>query len=100
VLELLHSNFGAGDKVVDFRGDQSGTGPYLYALPVVTRDGKKRLLLVNTSQHELNVQIAGATGGQLEYVDQTTGMNPATKAKVDSDTVPLRGFAVAALTMK
>jgi hypothetical protein len=100
VLELVHSNFGPGDKVVDFRGDQSGAGPYLYALAVVTRDGKRRLLLVNKSQHELNVQITGAAGGQLEYVDQTTGMNPATKTKVDSDTVTLREFAVAALTLK
>lgn len=98
VLELLHSNFGPGDKVVDFHGDQAG--PYVYALPFVTRDGKERLLLVNKSEHEVNVQITGAASGQLEYVDPTTGMDPAKKIGVDSDTVTLRAFAVAALTLK
>jgi hypothetical protein len=98
VLELLHSNFGPGDKVVDFHGDQAG--PYLYALAFVTRDGKRRLLLVNKSEHEVNVQITAAAGGQLEYIDPTTGMNPAKKIGVDSDTVTLRAFAVAALTLK
>lgn len=98
VLELLHSNFGPGDKVVDFHGDLSG--PYLYALPFVTRDDKKRLLLVNKSEHEVNVQITGAAGAQLEYVDPTTGMNPAAKTEVSSDSVTLRAFMVAALTLK
>jgi hypothetical protein len=58
------------------------------------------LLLVNKSQHELNVQIAGAAGGQLEYIDPTTAMNPAKKIGLDSDAVTLQTFAVAALTLK
>ena len=97
VLELLHANFGPGDKVIDFQEDKSG--PYLYALPFLTHKGKKRLLLVNKSKHELTVQIAGAAGGAVEYVDETTGLNSPTKTQVASDTIKLNPFAVAALSL-
>lgn len=98
VLELLHSSFGPGDKLVELQ-DRSRPGPYLYALPVITRAGKKRILLVNKSAHELDVQIPGATGSQLEYVDETTGSGPAQSVGVSGDSLKLNAFAVGALTL-
>jgi hypothetical protein len=100
VLQLLHQNFGPGDKVAALAGDTAARGPYVYAMPVIAQDGKKRVLLVNKSQTAMDVQLAGASGGQVEYVDQTTGFDPPKKAAVESDKLTLNGFSVAVLTMK
>jgi len=100
VLQLLHENFGPGDKLVQLAGDPSSRGPYLYAMPVIAKDGRKRVLLVNKSQNSVEVQFAGATGAQMEYVDQTTGFDPPKKASLDSDKIALHGFSVAVLTLK
>lgn len=77
----------------------SSPNPFVYAMPVVTRDGKKRILLVNKSQRQMEVQVSGASGGVLEYVDQTTGFGAAKKVTLNSETVNLGGFSVAALTI-
>src|SRR5438874_1999619 len=100
VLQLLHDNFGPADKVVAIREDPSSHNPYVYAMPVITKDGKERVLLVNKSQNAMDVEINGAAGGQMEYVDQTTGFDPAIKAPVANDKFGLNGFSVAVLTMK
>ena len=100
MLQLLHDNFGPADKVVAIREDPSSHNPYVYAMPVITKDGKERVLLVNKSQNAMDVEINGAAGGQMEYVDQTTGFDPAKKAPVANDKFGLNGFSVAVLTMK
>ena len=99
ILELLHSNFGPGDKLVEFSGLQSSLQSELYALPVTTRDGKERVLLVNKSVHEVNVTVAGAARGTLEYVDESTGSASPAMQQLESDTVKLKSFAVAAVTL-
>jgi Glycosyl hydrolases family 39 len=98
VLELLHENFVPGDKIAALRTDSSSSNPYVYALPVITKDGRKRVLLVNKSQNAMQAQLAGASGAQMEYVDQSTGFGPAKKMKLDSDKISLNGFCVAVLT--
>jgi len=98
VLELLHGNFGPGDKVVDLN-NPSATGPFLYAMPVITRNREKRILLVNKGQHELELQVPGAKGGSLEYVDQRTGFDPPAKKHLASEKIELDGFAVAVLSL-
>ncbi len=99
VLQVLHDNFGPGDKVVGLGGDFFSRNPYVYAMPVITKNGKKRVLLVNKSQNAMDVQLAGASGGQLEYADQTTGFDPAKKTYVNSDKISLNGFSVAVITL-
>ncbi|PYX35133.1 MAG: hypothetical protein DMG81_18655 [Acidobacteria bacterium] len=68
-------------------------------MPVITKNGKKRVLLVNKSQNAMDVQLAGASGGQLEYADRTTGFDPAKKTYVNSDKISLNGFSVAVTTL-
>jgi hypothetical protein len=43
VLKLLHDNFGPGDKLVETASGVS----YVYAQGFVSRDGQRKLLLVN-----------------------------------------------------
>ena len=98
VLQLLHDNFGPGDKVVEVDGTIFTASPFIYSLPVVTKDGKKRILLVNKRDRPFQVTIPGISGGQQVYVDQTSGFGPVGSAKVASDTDTLNGFSVTAVT--
>jgi hypothetical protein len=100
VLQLLHDSFGPGDKVVALGGDFSSRNPYVYVLPVITKDGKKRVLLVNKSQNAMDVQLPGVSGSQMEYCDPTTGFDLPKKISLDGDKFTLNGFSVAAVTFK
>jgi hypothetical protein len=101
VLKLLHDNFHAGDKLVEI-GPFSpfiANHPYVYSLAFVTRNGRRRVLLVNKRDRTFEVSIAAARGGQLDFVDQTTAFLPPASVKLDSDQITLRGFSVAVLTL-
>ena len=101
VLKLLHDNFGPGDKLVAIApfSPFAPSHPYIYSLAVVTKAGQRRVLLVNKRDRTFELSIAGASGGQLEYVDQTTGFDPAKSVHLDSDNITLHGFGVAAVTL-
>jgi len=99
VLKLLHDNFAPGDKLVGLHGDVFSRNPYIYALPVIAKNGKQRILLVNKRDRPIQVTIARASGGQLEFVDQTTGFQPARKVRLKDNSVPLNGFSVAVVTL-
>ena len=101
VLKLLHDNFGPGDKIVEIEPSDPG-GPndsYVYSLAFSTRDGKRRVLLVNKRNRTFDVSLTGATGGQLDYVDQTTSFQPPATMKLTSDNMKLAGFSVAVVTL-
>jgi hypothetical protein len=101
-LKLLHKNFGPGDKVVALAPAAPGAPPAnsaIYSLPVVTKDGKKRVLLVNKRDRAFDVSIPGASGGEIEFVDQVTGFDPPKTARLDSDKVTVNGFAVIVVTL-
>lgn len=98
VLKLLHDNFGAGDKLVETDA-ATPVNPYVYTLAFTTREGRKRVLLVNKRNRSMDVEIAGASGGQIDYVDQTTGFDPPGTAKLDGDGLKLAGFSVAIVTL-
>jgi hypothetical protein len=73
--------------------------PYVYSLAFVTHDGKRRMLLVNKRDRKLDVAVTGASGGQLDYVDQTTGFQPPAMTKLGGETVSLGGYSVAVVTL-
>src|ERR1700692_640735 len=75
VLKLLKDEFGPGDQVVEIEGSASSRSP-IYSMAVMTKDGKKRVLLVNKRDHPMKINIPGANGGAQMYSDQTTGFQP------------------------
>jgi hypothetical protein len=95
VLKLLKDNFGPGDKLVETKVDNR----YVYALGAVKPDGKRRVLLVNKRNRPFEVTIPGASGGQLDRVDQTTALQPPASSKLSDEKVTLGGFAVAVVTL-
>jgi hypothetical protein len=64
----------------------------------LTRDGKRRVLLVNKRNRAFAVTVAGAAGGQMDFVDQTTGFHPPASARLASDVAQLGGFSVSVIT--
>jgi len=94
-LKLLRENFGPGDKLVA----TSSSLPEVYALAFLTKDGKKRLLMVNTRNKPSKIRVANAAGGKAEIVDQTTGFNSPASARLDSDNLELKGLAVQVITL-
>jgi hypothetical protein len=99
VVSLLKNQFGPGDKVVEIDDTTFSRSPFVYSLAVVTKDGKKRLLLVNKRDRTMKVNIPGANGGEQIYADQTTGFQPPAKTKLSGDEVTLNGYSVSAITL-
>ena len=95
VLKLLKDNFGPGDKLVETKVDNR----YVYALGAVKSDGKRRVLLINKRNRPFDISIPGASGGQLDRVDQTTALQPPASSKLADDKVALGAFAVAVVTL-
>lgn len=97
VLKLLKDNFGPGDKLVD---SQTGSlSAYVYSLGFLGRDGKRRLLLVNKRDRNVDLVIPGARGGRQDFVDQTTKFDPPAQAKLEGDKITLRGLGVVVVTL-
>ena len=72
---------------------------YVYYQGFLTRDGRRRLLLVNKRDRTIEVSVPGASGGREDVVDQTTASGPPASRRLDGETVSLGGYAVAVLTL-
>jgi hypothetical protein len=91
VLKLLKDHFGPGDRLV--RTAQPGT--YVYAQGFVSSGNRRRLLLVNRRNREIEITVPGGTGATMRFVDQTTGFQPAASTKLGREVVRLGGYSVA-----
>jgi hypothetical protein len=91
VLKLLKDNFGPGDQLV--RTPQPG--PFVYAQAFLSSGNKRRLLLVNRRNRDIEVAVSGAAGGTMKFVDQTTGFQPPSSTALKQEVVRLGGYAVA-----
>jgi hypothetical protein len=95
VLKLLHDNFGPGDKLVETHLDI----PYVYAQAFVTRQGQRKLLLVNKRDRAFEVSIPESQGSVVSYVDQSTSFQPPASAPMGEDHLTLSGFEVAVVNL-
>jgi hypothetical protein len=95
VLKLLRDNFGPRDRLVE--GESANA--YVHVMGVLTPNGKRRVLLINKRNRQIELSIPGAANGQEEFVDVTTGFQPPRSASLNSDKITLAGFAVAAVTL-
>jgi len=94
VLKLLRDNFGSGDKLVS----GSVNTPYVFLQAFVTRDGSRKLLLVNKRDRTFQVNLPAAAGSREEHVDELTGFDPPASSQLAGDELTLRGLAVAVVT--
>lgn len=95
VLKLLHDNFGPGDKLVKTEG---GTED-VYAQGFLTKDGRRKLLLINKRNWPADISLAGAAGSEEQYVDQETGEQGVGTARLVRDETSLGAFEVSVVTL-
>jgi len=95
VLKLLRENFGPGDKMVETNAPNS----FVCAQGFISRDGERKILLINKRDRTFEVSLPGASGGREEHVDQTTGFQPPASTRLTGDGFTLKGLAVAVVTL-
>ncbi len=91
VLKLLKDRFAPRDKLVR----TAQPGPYVYAQAFLSAGNKRRLLLVNRRNRDIEVTVPGAVGATMRFVDQTTGFQPAASTTLKQEVVRLGGYSVA-----
>ncbi len=95
VLKLLHDNFAPGDKLVETGYGTSA----IYAQAFITRDAKRKVLLINKRNRPAVISLPGAAGAHEDYVNQETGSTGIGSANLVSDDVVLGGFEVTVVTL-
>jgi hypothetical protein len=95
VLKLLHDNFGPGDKLVGTDLDTAS----VYGQAFVTRQGQRKLLLVNRRNRVFEVSVSGSQGSEVWYVDQTTNFLPPASTHLSENRLSLGGFEVAVVNL-
>lgn len=95
VLKLLHDNFGPGDRLVE----TSGTASSVEVQGFVTRDGKRKILLINKRNLPAQLALPGAGGSHEEYVNQETGFRGIGEATLVGDQMALSALEVAVITL-
>jgi hypothetical protein len=97
VLKLLHDHIGPGDRLVATQTALPGGQTYVHAQGFATRDGKRKLLLVNKRNRPFEIALPDAPA-RVDIVDQTTGFEPAASRVSPGATLRLEGFGVAVVT--
>lgn len=95
-LWLINKNFGPGDKLIA----TTSTDSDLAAQASITPSGRK-ILLVNTTDHSIDVDLAGVYRGEgltLEVVDQNSGAQQPQVQPVTGAHISLAPFAVAVVS--
>ncbi len=95
VVKLLHDNVGPGDKIVTADNPSGAIMTQAY----ITKNGARKLLIVNKRNHEISINLPEAKGGTLGVVDQTTGFNPPATCKIEDASVKVGGYGVAVVTL-
>jgi hypothetical protein len=94
VLNLLREHFSSGDLLLK----TSGAGGLAYAQGFLTKDGRRKLLLVNKRNSTIEAVVPAAVGGMIETVDQETGFQPPQPRKVSNSIISLGGYGVTVIT--
>ena len=88
-LKLLIDNLKPGDRLVDGALNTAE----LYALPVLTRNRRRKVLIVNKTAHDVCVQFVGGNVQEQKYVDMSAAGIQKNNG-VASNPVVLHAFAV------
>ena len=98
VLSLINKHFGPGDSLVK----TETSSPDVEVQAATTRSGKK-VLLVNTSDRNLTVNLAESYSGArvtADTVDETSGENAPRHEQLSNPSVTLAPFAVAVVSQE
>ena len=96
ILQLLHSNFGPGDRIVR----TSLQSHDVFAAAYVSPTGVRKVLLINKRSHRTTIRVPGAARQMADSVDLTTVGGPPRHYRLDSNTIYLKAFAVIVVELK
>ena len=107
IMKLIRDNFGPGDKLVESRAafedpairDSPPTPEFVHAQSFLSRDHKRKILVVNKRDRPFEIIVPEGDGSQIEFVDETTASNSAAKAALKGDRFTLNGYGVAVITL-
>ncbi len=86
VLKLLKENFAPGDKIVP---TELGRNTYVYAQGFLTRDGKRKVLLVNKRNRTIEIKLENLRNAELTRVDKATNFNTPMTEKITDEKLAL-----------
>jgi len=101
VLKLLRENFGPEDRLVRpqaYTVLQPDPSPQVYFQGFITAQGARKILLVNKRAADEELRIAGAAGGTVQMVDESTGSSPLPR-RLGVELLHLPPLAVAVVTL-
>jgi hypothetical protein len=90
ILQLLHSNFGPGDRIVK----SSLHSHNVFAAAYVSPAGARKVLLINKRSFGTTIRVDGAAGQMAQYGDLATADRPLGNHHLDADSIYLGAFAV------
>ena len=96
VLKLLRENCLPGNKLVR----TESPGPAVRAQAFVSRQGVRKVLIVNRRDRPLTLTMPGLKGARFEVVDQTTGFHPPAVSEIEGERLNLKGLAVGVVTLQ
>ncbi len=93
-LKLLIDNLAPGDRFANSSVDD----PRLYVLPIIARNGQRKIMLVNKTSDDVEVNIANETAQKEVHADATApGLQ--TNSNLISSHITLHAFAVMCVTL-
>lgn len=88
-------HFRPGGRIIQTPGASS----FVAVQAFETREGKRKVLVVNQRNRWFPIQVAGAAGGTPEMTDQETGEQPARRTELGTDTFTVDGYRGAVVSL-
>lgn len=95
VLELLHDNFGPGDRIITTHV----SAPGVFAQAFVTPAGVRKILIINKRNQSVRLNLPATQGATEQWVDQHTAEHPPAQKILPSNSLHLGGLGVAVITL-
>jgi hypothetical protein len=83
--------------VVTQTADINGTNVFSQAF--IGKHGRQWVLIVNKRYANVDVSLAGSTGGRMQIINEASGFGPPTEVTLTSNRIALTPFAVAVVHM-
>ncbi len=71
----------------------------VFSQAFVGKNGRRWVLIINKRFANVDVSLAGCTGGQMQIINEASGFGPATQVTLTSNTITMTPFAIAVIHM-
>jgi hypothetical protein len=71
----------------------------IFSQAFVGKNGRRWVLIVNKRYANVDVSLAGCTGGRMQVINEASGFGPATEVTLTSNTITMAPYAIAVVHM-